>query len=187
MSHGNNYMISGYECSLCGLYDQFPDIWHLYDTPYQFHVIERLCWCWNCQKVEKAEYIPSQHEILEEAKAWQRQDMNWTYQVVTKPFFDKDFEKLHDDVMIHLDHLLEWRRQRKSAGRCLGCGDTRISLTSEHALFEHPFCGGMIHWLMRIGGSTCYLSPPKRVYSTEGLYLRDEPPHSFSKFHSGIE
>lgn len=164
-----------FECGLCGYSRKLTpdDKARVYEEPWDFSVIEWPCWCWNCDAATLAEKIPGLAEIVENSRAWKRRDREFNY-FSCRPCSAKPYDDEREEgAMAYFDLLFEWRKGRRSAGKCLECGSPFIGVAAEQfGKFEHPHCGGMIqfHWCF---GSSAVRSFPVEVFSTEGDKLYD--------------
>jgi hypothetical protein len=169
---GETRMGQSFECGLCGSRRAFEYTIRVYDTPEQVSVIDWPCWCWACDAVSLAEYIPDPAEVIEEAKAWRRRDRDREYRITCGPLSsgDDDYEP---KVLSYYDAVLTWRRRRQSPSRCLFCESVKVSLAAtRYGKFEHPSCGGMFECLFSIFGGIRRMT--KEVFSSEGTKLSEE-------------
>ena len=110
-------MGASFECSLCGYRREFKDAIRLYDTSDEIPVIDWPCWCWQCDDISLAEYIPSSTEILEEARAWKRRDREHKYKMYLGPIDWRDDER-EQGALEHYDAVFTWRRVDRRAAVC---------------------------------------------------------------------
>jgi hypothetical protein len=161
-----------FECDVCGCRRAFEGTIRVYDALEEVLVIPWPCWCWDCDAVSLAEYVPDPAEVVEEAKAWRRRDRSREYRIACGPIGLRDDER-EPEALAYYDAVLAWRRRRQSAGRCLFCGSVRVSLAAaRYGKFEHPGCGGMFECLLSISGSIRRRT--KEVFSAEGIKLSEE-------------
>jgi hypothetical protein len=161
-----------FKCSWCGSKRAFEDTIRVYDAPVEVTVIERPCWCWECDGVSLAEYIPDAGEVVAEAKAWRQRDREREYRFSCGPLGWQDDEN-ESSALAYYDSVLAWRRQRQSPGRCLFCGSVKVSLAAERfGQFAHPGCGGMFECTFSIFGGICQMT--KEVFSVEGIKLSEQ-------------
>jgi len=75
-----------------------------------------------------------------------------------------------------LTHLLSWRAERQSPGRCLDCGSTKVALIpiglgESVPAFPHPGCGGELSFQWR---DHYHPGWDRWVYSPEGERLEEQ-------------
>lgn len=171
-------MIEYFECSLCQMNRRIDRRIRLYHVPERICVIEWPCWCWNCDEVSLAEYIPNPAEIIDEAKAWRQRDCERRYHIHSSPIGEPlgamDDER-EPTILAYYDDVLAWRQKRQSPGRCLFCGSIMVSLAaSPGSRFEHPGCGGFIQGSFSLGScNSSYYIFNKALYTTEGLIMTE--------------
>src|SRR5436309_107372 len=99
-----------FECSLCGSRRAFEDTIRVYDTPEEVLVIGWPCWCWQCDNVSLAEYVPEPGEVIAEAKAWRQRDRQREYRIACGPLGWRDDER-ESSALAYYDAVLAWRRR----------------------------------------------------------------------------
>jgi hypothetical protein len=159
-------------CGVCGCYRVFEETIRVYNTPEQVLVNAWPCWCWDCDAISLAEYIPDPAEIIEEARAWKRRDRERGYWIACGPIGLRDNER-EPAALEYYDAVLAWRNSRQSPGRCLYCESVRVTLpVTRYGTFEHPGCAGKLECLLSIAGSIRQMT--KEVFSAEGIKLSEE-------------
>ncbi len=156
-----------FRCQLCQEEKGFPDAIRVYNVPGWIPVIPRPAWCWSCNDLVQAEYIPTPGEILADARAHLRRDRNHPYLYI----YHGIFEGWDDERDLNLyDNAFRWRRWRRSRERCLECESELVSLVAAPGSrpFEHPGCGGFFHCTGLTNGHAGH----RELYSSEGFLLQ---------------
>ncbi len=160
-----------FKCGICEEYRRFEDVIRVYDTPKELRLIEWPCWCWQCDDVSLAEYVPEPGEVASEARAWRARDRKRDFYIACGPYGYREKER-EPETMEYYDAVLEWRLGRRSRSRCLFCESTMVSLAASlYGQFEHPWCGGMIQTYISIFFGIRQM--PLATYSSEGIKLSE--------------
>ena len=74
-----------YTCDKCNFSEEIEEAIYKYDLNDEILIISRPCWCQSCNSLSVGEYIPSEQEILNEAKAWEDEDNSHEYKFAMGP------------------------------------------------------------------------------------------------------
>ena len=175
-------------CGLCSHERVFVDLDRVYERAKLVRVLEWSCWCWDCNDLSEAEYIPSPAEVIEEGKAWSRRDDDYQYVLTCGPFPVREDDgtdkgrgilcsnEEQERAMEYLEEWLVWAMARRSPGRCLFCGSTHVSLAKERwgDAFVHPGCGGIFRSRAILSAGVLRERGAMFVYSSEGIKVSEE-------------